>query len=145
MIKQKILDKPILIPCLIDTKDFKVRRDPRGVEKIDIPTNFATFAVLPKDYTLMSINIEILEDFDAGLTAEIFAFDNQPNFKKGKTFYFAQGFKLTKDTNVQSSVVTTLKKDQPIAFATTDGTYPTKGKAMIRIMMFAPSSTYFEI
>lgn len=143
MIKQKILDKPILIPCLIDTKDFKARRDPRGVEKIDIPTNFVTFAVLPKDYTLMSINIEILEDFDAGLTAQIFAFDNQPN--KGKTFYFAQDFKLTKDTNVQSSVVTTLKKDQAIAFATTDGTFPTKGKAMIRIMMFAPSSTYFEI
>lgn len=145
MIKQKILDKIICIPCLIDAKDFIKKDKSRDIDKIDFPVNFATFAVLPKDYTLMSINIEILEDFDNKSTGDIFAFDNQPNFDPSKTFFFAKAFSLTKNTNVQSSVVTTLKKNQPIAFATSDGKFPTKGKAMIRIMMFAPSSSYFEI
>lgn len=145
MIKQKMLDKPILIPCLIDAEDFAFKTDPKNIDQINIPTNFVTFAVLPKDYTLMSINIEILEDFDKSVTADIFAFDNQPNFDKTKTFHFAKAFPLTKNTNVQSSVVTTLKKNQSIAFATSDGAIPTKGKAMVRIMMFAPSGTYFEI
>lgn len=145
MIKQKILDKIILIPCLIDAKDFAIKNDPKKVDSLRVPTNFINFAVLPKDYTLMSINIEILEDFDKGLTADIFAFDDKLSYEAVNPFYFAQNFTLTKNTNAQSSVITTLKKNQPIAFRTNGDKFPTQGKAMIRIMMFAPSSSYFEI
>ncbi|PAF51982.1 hypothetical protein [Helicobacter sp. 13S00477-4] len=126
MIRQRILQNPILIPIVVGANKF-----------IQDKITSMSIAVLPKGYTLMSLNVELLSSFGTGITCDLGTKDN--------TDLFAKGIVLSTQANTESSTKTTLSSSQELVLSLNKIPTQKEGILAVRIMMFSPSATYMEI
>ncbi len=100
----------------------------------DLKDNKAEVAVLPNGAEVVSLNLEVIETSDGGITCDI-GLDKEEDF-------FANDIDLTTKANSQSAKQTTLKKTSVVNLQLSGES--SKGSVIVRVMYFLPSKILAE-